>query len=136
MVSALDISTSALVAQRTRLNVISGNIANMGTLKNEAGENEPYKARYVEFMTDQDISTSDGAIGVKVSEIQTVEEDPIIRHQPNHPLADENGNVAYPNVDLHTEMVDALLATRAYEANVGIIEISKGMGRETLEILA
>jgi len=140
MIKALDISTSALVAQRTRLNAISGNIANMSSLTDETGKANPYRARQVVFQTDPTLSTRDGAAGVKVSEIKSDDADPMYRYQPNHPLAiadgEHKGYVAYPNIDMTTQMVDALASTRAYEANVGVMEITKGLTRETLTILA
>ena len=139
MLRALDISTSALVAQRTRLNAVSGNIANISSLKDENGEANPYRAREVVFQTDDSLSMS-GASGVKVSEVKTSDADPLYRYQPNHPLAIQDGKwkgyVAYPNIDLTTQMVDALESTRAYEANVGVMEITKNLSRETLTILA
>lgn len=140
MISALDISTSALVAQRTRLNAISGNVANMSSLTDETGKANPYKARQVVFETDATLSTRDGAAGVRVAEIRTEEAEPLYRYQPTHPLAitegERKGYVAYPNIDLTTQMVDALESTRAYEANVGVMEITKNLSRETLTILA
>ena len=139
MLRALDISTSALVAQRTRLNAVSGNIANISSLKDENGKPSPYQAREVVFQTDNNLTTS-GASGVKVDEIKTSDAEPLYRYQPNHPLAIQKGKwkgyVAYPNIDLTTQMVDALESTRAYEANVGVMEITKNLSRETLTILA
>ena len=73
MLRALDISTSALVAERTRLNAVAGNIANISTLKNEKGEAEPYRAREVVFQTNDELSTQ-GASGVKVEGICCVPE--------------------------------------------------------------
>lgn len=139
MISALDISTSALVAQRTRLNTISGNIANISSLVDENGNPSPYQARQVVFQTDQ--SAGDGeAAGVKVSEVLIDQSEPLYRYQPDHPLAIQEGEwqgyVAYPNIDLTTQMVDAMESTRAYEANIGVIEISKDMSRQRLAILA
>lgn len=140
MFKSLDISTSALVAQRTRLNAVSGNIANMSSLTDETGRPNPYKARQVVFETDFSMSGNSGAAGVRVSEIKTDNAEPLYRYQPNHPLAIEDGErkgyVAYPNIDLTTQMVDALESTRAYEANVDVMEITKDLGRETLTILA
>lgn len=139
MIRSIDISTSALVAQRVRLNAISGNIANISSIKDENGQATPYKARQVVFQTDDELTTS-GASGVKVAEIKTDNAEPLYRYQPNHPLAIKEGKwsgyVAYPNIDLTTQMVDAMESTRAYEANIGVMEISKGLGRETLSILA
>ncbi|MFG0261870.1 MAG: flagellar basal body rod protein FlgC [Novipirellula sp. JB048] len=139
MIRSIDISTSALVAQRTRLNAITGNIANMSSLTDETGAANPYRAREVVFQTDDSLTTS-GASGVKVAEIRTSEAEPRYRYQPNHPLAIQDGQwkgyVAYPNIDMTTQMVDAMETTRAYEANVGVMEISKNLSRETLTILA
>jgi flagellar basal-body rod protein FlgC len=139
MLRALDISTSALIAQRTRLNAVSGNIANISSLKDEHGRANPYQAREVVFQSDDSISLS-GASGVKVQEIRTSDAEPRYRYQPDHPLAVKDGKwkgyVAYPNIDLTTQMVDALETTRAYEANVGVMEITKSMSRETLTIIA
>jgi flagellar basal-body rod protein FlgC len=140
MITALDISTSALVAQRVRLNAISSNIANMSTLRNENGEMEPYKARYPIFKVDDKIRTEHGAAGVKVERIETEDVEPQYKYQPNHPLAikegDKKGYVAYPNINMTREFVDALEATRAYEANIGVMEVSKNLGQQTLRILA
>ncbi|EMI44451.1 MULTISPECIES: flagellar basal body rod protein FlgC [Pirellulaceae] len=139
MMSSLDISTSALVAQRTRLNAISGNIANISSLVDENGNPSPYKARQVVFQTDESTGSGEAA-GVKVSEVMIDQSEPLYRYQPDHPLAIKEGEwegyVAYPNIDLTTQMVDAMETTRAYEANIGVIEISKDMSRQRLAILA
>ena len=139
MMRAIDISTSALVAQRVRLNTVSGNIANMSSLTDETGKANPYQARQVVFQTDDELTTS-GAAGVKVSEIMTDDAEPLYRYEPHHPLAIKEGKwkgyVAYPNVNLTEQMVDALEATRAYEANVGVMEITKDLSRESLSIIA
>jgi flagellar basal-body rod protein FlgC len=139
MLSALDVSTSALVAQRTRLNTISGNIANMSTMVDENGENKPYQSRFVVFQTDED-KTGQGMAAVKVSSIETNTKEPLYRHQPDHPLAATEGKwkgyVAYPNINMNEQFVDALEASRAYEANIGVIEVSKNIARQNLSILA
>jgi flagellar basal-body rod protein FlgC len=140
MISALDLSTSGLIAQRTRLNAIASNLANMSTTRDENGDIKPYQARYVVFQTDEENSTSQGAIGVKVSSVETERVEPNYRYQPNHPHAITSGKwrgyVAYPRVNMTTEFVDALEATRAYEANIGVIEVTKNMSNQTLRILA
>ena len=140
MISAMDISTSALIAQRTRLDAISGNIANMSTVRDENGDLQPYQARYVVLQSDDSLATSSGAaMGVKVSSIETEQVEPMYRYEPGNPMAISEGQwkgyVAYPRVDLNTEFVDALTAVRAYEANVGVMEMTKGMGAQTLRIL-
>ena len=140
MISALDISTSALVAQRIRLNTISGNIANMSSLQDEDGNSQPYQPRFTVFQTDEDLKVDGGAAGVKVASVETDDVEPLYRYQPDHPLAikdgERKGYVAYPNINLNEQFVDALEATRSYEANIGVMEISKNLGRQTLSILA
>ena len=136
MLHSLDVSTSGLVAQRTRLNAISSNIANMSTTRNERGEAEPYQARFVTFQTDTDLTTSGGGAGVKIGSVEYSTEPPKMKYEPGHPDADERGFVRYPAVDMTTEFVDALEATRAYEANIGVMEVTKNLGRQTLSILA
>ena len=140
MMSALDVSTSALVAQRIRMNAISGNIANISTLQDEEGNAKPYQPRFTVFETDENLVAEGGAPGVKVASVEIDDKEPLYRYQPNHPLAIQEGKwkgyVAYPNINLNEQFVDALEATRSYEANIGVIEISKGMGRQALSILA
>ncbi len=140
MFSALDISTSALVAQRTRMTAIASNLANMTTPLGEDGEGEPYRPRFVIFQTDTSVGAK-GAAGVRVSSVETADDaEPIWKYQPGHPLARKSGphagQVAYPNVNMMTEMTDALEASRAYEANLGAMEITKDLAQQTLRILA
>src|SRR3982751_2612315 len=134
MFSSLDVSTSGLVAQRARLNAISSNIANMSTTRNEQGKPEPYQPRYVTFQTDSKLTTPGGGAGVKIGSVEHSNEPPKMKYEPGHPDADERGFVRYPAVDMTTEFVDALEATRAYEANVGVIEVSKTMADQALRI--
>jgi flagellar basal-body rod protein FlgC len=136
MFGSFDISTSGLVAQRMRLNAISSNLANMSTTRNEFGQAEPYQPRYVTFQTDTSIHSSGGGAGVKVGSVEISKADPLMKYQPSHPDADSEGYVRYPNVDMTSEMVDAMQATRAYEANVGVIEISKDITQQSLRIIA
>ncbi|MCC6493277.1 MAG: flagellar basal body rod protein FlgC [Pirellulales bacterium] len=136
MFSAFDVSTSALVAQRTRLNAISSNIANVSTTRNERGEPEPYTPRYVTFQTDADVRTGSGGMGVKVGSVEYSTVAPLMKYEPGHPDADASGRVAYPNIDMTHQFVDALEATRAYEANIGVLEITKQMAQRTLQLIA
>ncbi len=136
MFGALDISTSALTAQRVRLNAISANIANMSTTRNEAGAAEPYLARHVVFQTDDELTTAAGGSGVKVSSIELSQKPPILKYEPGHPDADENGMVSYPNINMTREFVDAMEATRSYQANIGMMDMTKNMAQQTLRILA
>jgi flagellar basal-body rod protein FlgC len=140
MFPALDISTSALTAQRVRMDAISGNMANVSTTRNERGESAPYQPRFVIFATDNSIPNAEGAVGVKVQSVETAQMEPRYKYQPGHPDAiktgPKQGYVAYPDVDITTEMVDALEASRAYEANVGVVEMTKNMIQQSLRIVA
>ncbi len=90
MFAALDASTSALVAQRTRLDAISANIANVSTTHNESGEAVPYQPRFVIFQADD--SEGDGVIpGVRVSSVETADVQPRYKFQPGHPDAIKSG---------------------------------------------
>lgn len=136
MFSSLDISSSGLVAQRARLNAISSNIANLSTTRNELGEADPYRPRYVTFQTDTKLSSPGGGAGVQVGSVESSTAPPLRKYQPGHPDADSEGYVRYPNIDMTTEFVDAMQATRAYEANIGVIEITKDLSQQTLRIIA
>jgi len=139
MFPALDVSTSALVAQRMRLNAVSSNIANMSTTRNEAGESTPYEPRFVVFEAEP-IADAPGAAGVRVAEVGQERQEPIWKYQPGHQDALKEGPrqgwVAYPRISLMTEFTDAIETTRAYEANVGVIEVTKDITQQTLRILA
>ncbi len=139
MFSALDISTSGLAAQRIRMNAQSSNIANISTTHNERGEPEPYQPRFVVFQPDESVGAH-GAAGVRVASVEIADVEPLWRYDPQHPDAVKEGPhagyVAYPNVNMMTEFTDALEAARAYEANLGVIDITKDMQNQTLRILA
>ncbi len=139
MIPALDISTSGLVAQRMRMNAISSNLANISTTHNERGEPEPYQPRFVIFQADDSVGTC-GAAGVKVASVEIDRAEPRLKYQPGHPDAIKDGPnkgyVAYPAVNMMTEFTDALEAARAYEANLGAIDVTKDLQQQTLRILA
>lgn len=134
MFRSLDISTSGLVAQRHRMDTIAGNIANINTTRDEEGKVSPFQRRLVRFQADEE-SAPLGGLGVKFRVAADTETPPRKVYTPGHPDADSEGNVAYPNINLVTEFVNAVEASRAYEANVGAIDISKGMLMQTLKLL-
>ena len=75
-------------------------------------------------------------LSVKVASVEYSDVEPVMKWNSGHPDANADGYVATPNIDMTTEFVDALQATRAYEANIGVIEITKDLGQQTLQILA
>lgn len=139
MYGALDISTSALVAYRTRLDVIAGNLAMKDAVRYENGEAIPYR-RHAALFALGNPSGGKKTPGVHVSRIV---EDPApfgLRWDPDHVHAIKEGQnkgyVRVSNVDYHTEMVNAITAARAYEANVTVIEMTKSIASSTLRLLA
>ena len=158
--AAIDISATGLTAQRTKLNIIASNIANAESTRTEKGG--PYKrqqvilspAKRAKFLTilkeeflrvvrtnkwhiDNEayrVAREEYAQGVKIDGILEDEKPSRLIYEPDHPDADENGFVAYPNINMITEMVNMMVATRAYEANVTAISAAKSMMQQALEI--
>lgn len=137
MLRAIDISTSGLVAQRQRLNTIAGNIANVHTTRDADGNAAPFQRRLVTFAAAEGTSLSDSrGIGVEYQVEIDTSRDPRRAFEPGHPDADEQGFVSYPDIDVISEYVNAMEASRAYEANVTVIEMSKEMANLGMRILA
>jgi flagellar basal-body rod protein FlgC len=134
MFEALDMGASALVAQRIRMDTIAGNIANINTLRDQQGKPNPYRRRFVIFAPGQ--ANDPSAPGVHVKSIG-LDQTPFPKHyDPGNPDADKQGYVSYPNVDLAIEMVNSLEASRAYEANVTMMDTVKSMYNSALRLLA
>ncbi|MFQ5736018.1 MAG: flagellar basal body rod protein FlgC [Thermodesulfobacteriota bacterium] len=132
------ISASGMEAQRVRMNVIASNLANVETTRTSAGG--AYRRKDIVFSADSGndfasvLKTSLEGAGVKVAGI--VEDPRPLKHvyEPNHPDADENGYVAYPNVNAAEEMVNMISASRSYEANVAAFKATRNMIIKALDI--
>ena len=138
MYGALDISTSGMVAQRTRLATIAGNIANAGTILNERGEADPYRRREAHFSPGDPSAPSRSArkMGVHVREIAVRDDAVRLKYAPGNPYADEQGYLRVPDISVQVEQLNALTATRAYEANVAAAETTKTMMAQALRLIA
>lgn len=134
MLHSIDVSASALKAQRIRMLAISSNLANLTTTRNEDGEVAPYKPRYTLFQTDETLGKN-GSAGVFVKEVVKDDIAPLRRYQPDHPDAGPDGYVLYPRINMMTEFTDALEAQRSYEANLGAMEMSKDIANQSLKII-
>ena len=152
--SSFDISASALTAERQRLDIASQNLANTNTTRTASGDG-PYRRKMVVFqeipstnVTSSGVSTS-GTFrskfnsllnknatkgGVQVTEIVEDQRDLYPVYNPDHPDADEQGYVMMPNVDPVKETVDAMAATRSYEANITAFNAMKTMVQKALDI--
>jgi flagellar basal-body rod protein FlgC len=134
MIGSLDIGASALTAQRARMDTIAGNVANMNVTRNARGEASPYRRRYPVFAQGHPANVTQPGVHLK-----SIEHDrsPFRRvHEPGHQDAGPDGYVLYPNVDLAVEQVNMLEASRAYEANVTMLETTKAMISATLRLIA
>ncbi|MGD9560232.1 MAG: flagellar basal body rod protein FlgC [Oscillospiraceae bacterium] len=149
--STLDISTSALTAQRFRMDIIAQNISNIDTTRTENGE--PYRRRLTVFQERglTSVASGGGATtsfrtalereaykiaggGVRVEEVIRDESDFVPVYDPAHPDADEDGYVLMPNVDRAEEIVDLMAASHSYNANITTINIIKTMAMKAAEI--
>jgi flagellar basal-body rod protein FlgC len=134
MFDALDIGASALTAQRVRMDTIAGNVANINTTRNARGERVPFRRRFVVFSPGR--ADDPAAPGVRVAQI-ALDGSPFRKvFEPGHADADKDGYVMYPNIDLAIEQVNMMDASRAYEANVTMMETTKAMINSTLRLIA
>jgi flagellar basal-body rod protein FlgC len=141
LIRTIDLAAGGMTAQRTRLNVISTNLANVNTTRTEDGT--PYRRKTAIFQATPAVQGFDAHLqnaldrklnGVEVTEVVPVE-GPFKRiFDPTHPDADPEGYVYLPNVNMVEEMVLMLNANRAYEANAAVVKAAKEMALKALEI--
>ncbi|MDD6058334.1 MAG: flagellar basal body rod protein FlgC [Clostridiales bacterium] len=139
---SFDISATGMTAERFRIDTIAQNIANINTTRTEDGT--PYRRKIVTFEEktltpfSQYYQTQRARAvgnGVKISSVREDEEtDFVMKYDPSHPDADQNGYVWYPNVNTVTEMTNLIDASRAYEANTTAFNASKAMVQAALQI--
>lgn len=147
----MDISGSALEAERARAEVVSANMANANTTRTENGS--PYQRQHIVFETaavDQPQNFGEALLasagrlppaqqetaeGVRVAAVVSDTAPPLRRYDPGHPDADANGYVNFPNINPLTEMVDLMGAERAYGMNMSAVTASKNMISSTLDLL-
>lgn len=136
------ISGSGMSAERLRLNVVANNISNINTAGRPGDSvQKPYQRQVPLFaqklkesiVVKQRLNKFNGA-GVKVVGIVHDPHPPRIVYEPDHPLSDENGYVAYPNINVANEIVDMMTASRAYQANVTAFSAARNMFIKALEI--
>ena len=146
MFGGIDASASGLTAERLRMDVISNNIANVNTTRTATGG--PYRRQYVVFepreadkqsfssmLTGAMASTKlQAGDGVRAVGIETDSTQGNLIYDPGHPDANANGYVELPNLNIVTEMVDMITASRAYEANVTSVNAAKSMAMKALDI--
>ncbi|MEJ2006629.1 MAG: flagellar basal body rod protein FlgC [Acidobacteriota bacterium] len=140
----LDVSSSALLAERQRAEVVVSNLANAETTRTPGGG--PYQRHEVVFGSTQIVpasftqtfdSVADSAVkGVRVVRVVKDSAPPIERYDPSNPDANAKGYVSYPAINPAEEMVDLLEASRAYQLNVDAVQATKSMITQALTILS
>ena len=137
---SMDVSASALTAERFRMDIIAENLANATTTRTENGQ--PYRRRYTVFQTREpsfgsyfkDAVGQMAGNGVRVTGVMEDQSDFKLKYDPEHPDADADGYVRMPNVDTLREMVDMMAASRSYEANITMLNGTKQLAMKALEI--
>lgn len=142
ILSSMEVSSSGMAAQRYRMNIIAANIANAQTTRTPEGG--PYRRREVIFGAlpaqrsfEEELRSHvkpDDPLHVKVLGVAVDERPPLLKYDPAHPDSNEEGYVAMPNIDPLEEMVNLMLATRSYQANVAAFNATKSMALRALEI--
>ena len=130
-----DIANSALAAQTIRLNTIASNLANANT---EAGSPDAvYRAKSPVFRAVMERATAETGVetaGVRVVGVAEETKPPLVQYRPEHPLADANGNIYVPDIEIMSEYADLVAASRSYETNVEIIDTTRQLLLKTLQL--
>ena len=135
IISGIDVTSGALTAQKTRLDIVAQNIANAQTTRTPSGG--AYQRQIISFETElvrRQAGTGASLQSVKVGTIGTDRTPGQQVYNPQHPDASVNGLVTMPNVNLSYEMVDLITASRAYEANLAVAKNARQMAMKTLQI--
>ncbi len=134
ILSGINSTSSALDAERIRMDVITQNIAN-STLTHDV-DGKPYQRRQVVFerMLNQQLGADTAAGGVQVARIIKDPRPPQMIYEPDNPERDARGMVAKPNVNIHEEMADLIAASRSFEANLAVVRNARTMALQTLSI--
>lgn len=129
----LEIASSSLTAHRLWMELISQNMANANTTRTPEGG--PYVRKVPIFAERLDEALDASPAGVRVEQVADDDLPPRYAYQPDHPDANAEGYVAYPNVNVIREMADMMVASRAYEANLAVVETTQSMWNSALEVL-
>ncbi|MDX3904113.1 MAG: flagellar basal body rod protein FlgC [Pigmentiphaga sp.] len=132
MNKAFEIAGSALTANSQRLNAVASNLANAESVSGPDGE--VYRARKVVFESYLVPGGADGGKGVRVREVLADPAPPKRIYDPAHPMADADGYISMPNVEVVDEMVDMIAASRAYQTNVEVMNTAKTLMQKTLTL--
>ena len=129
-----DVAGSGMSAQSLRLNVTASNLANANSISSSAGET--YRGRHPVFAAKMQEAAANQQASVRVEVLGIVEDQAPLRQEysPNHPMADENGYIYKPNVNVMEEMANMISASRSYQTNVQVADAAKQMLMKTLQL--
>jgi flagellar basal-body rod protein FlgC len=127
---SMNIASTALSAQTTRINTIASNMANANTVASTA--EDTYRARAPIFQAV--LEGESDQLGVRVKSIEEVGREPRQEFEPQHPLADENGFIYTPDLDVTTEMANMMSASRSFQSAIEVINTSKQLALRTLTL--
>ena len=129
-----DVAGSGMSAQSLRLNVTASNLANANSISSSAGET--YRGRHPVFAAKMQEAAANQQASVRVEVLGIVEDQDPLRQEysPNHPMADENGYIYKPNVNVMEEMANMISASRSYQTNVQVADAAKQMLMKTLQL--
>ena len=132
--NVMSISSTGMEAENVRLNTTASNIANANSVS--SSYEDTYRARHPVFSTalEDAASRQSGAVGVQVKGIVESQSPLQVEYAPNNPMADENGYIYKPNVNIVEEMADMLSASKAYETNVQVADTTKRIFRKVLTL--
>jgi len=127
---SMNIASTALSAQTTRINTIASNMANANTVASTP--EDTYRARAPMFQAV--LEGESDQLGVRVKSIEEVGREPRQEFEPQHPLADENGFIYTPDLDVTTEMANMMSASRSFQSAIEVINTSKQLALRTLTL--
>lgn len=127
-----DIAGSAMTAQSIRLNATASNLANAESATSSSGQ--PYRAKQVVFSATQLHANQPQAVGVTVASVSEDQAPPRLVYDPKNPLADGNGYIAMPNVNVVEEMTNMISASRSYQTNADMMNTAKTLLQKTLQL--
>ncbi len=132
MFRVFDIASTAMHAQTTRLNAVASNLANAESITSSNGQ--PYRAKQVVFQSAQIAGGGKESVGVQVSGVIEDQSPPKLVYDPKNALADTNGYVAMPNVNVVEEMTNMISASRSYQTNADVMNTAKTLLLRTLAL--
>ena len=134
LIPSIQSTRSALDAERTRIEIVSQNLANANVTR--AADGQPYKRKQVIFesLVNNAGTNPNSGSTIRVSRVESDQRPFREVFKPDHPDADARGYVRYPNVNVHEEMVDLIASSRAFEANIAVVKNARQLAQQAMSI--